>query len=90
VLNAHEWNMALENFQGTYWESNPEPPVLCRSAMCMYIYIYIYIYSTEYDRDSCTMKNRPTVTMQCIAVRDFAWLDHNAVKLSWLKEFVKL
>jgi hypothetical protein len=28
LLNADRWNMSLENFQGHYRKSNPEPPVL--------------------------------------------------------------
>jgi len=30
-LNTVRTNRSLENFQGAYQESNPEPPVLCRS-----------------------------------------------------------
>jgi len=32
LLNADRRNRSLENFQGPCWESNPEPPILYRSA----------------------------------------------------------
>jgi hypothetical protein len=64
LLNAHRRNRTIENFEGTYPESNPEPPVFWRSAICIYVEQAKTVSPARQSSDPLSIQETATKTVR--------------------------